>query len=259
MIIFLDKIIQKVEHFKEVIMSDTGSLVDKVTELVGLPRELVISSVKFVGKLLENPLSELSGILYDDIRYLRVKNQVNLLTKAEAYFIKKGLNPKSIPAKTLVPLLEYSSLEEDVTLQGMWESIFINAIHPTGRDVISGYIDILKQLSVDEAKLLSFIYQEFSRSEFEGISLKEYLAEFDLEESFDLYIDNFIRLNLIENVLPYKLLRELAREENQKQFRSMGGSMIPFPDSTNYWSLGDKIFRMTRLGTNFVIACDGVE
>jgi hypothetical protein len=63
-----------------------------------------------------------------------------------------------VPLKTLLPLLEYASLEQEDDLQEKWAALLANASASGPILVLPGFSDILKQLSPQEARLLDGIY-----------------------------------------------------------------------------------------------------
>lgn len=237
-------------------MDNQNTLVEQLEGFIGLPREVIIKAMAFGGSLLKEPLSELSSIFVDDIRYLRVKNQVRILNKAKDYFEKHGISPKKIPAKTLVPLLEGCSLEENETLQEMWEALLINSIDPHNtNEFITGYIDILKQLSPSEVKLLDYIYTNYHQKDFYLSILSK---DKDEAECFNLalFIDNFVRLNLIKNILPELLQRELEEEERAEKMIYNYEKINTWNSPVDrYWGMSYDVFMMTSLGKNFVEYC----
>jgi len=235
-------------------MNDQNSLVEQLAGFIGLPREVVIKAMTFGGNLLKEPLSELSNIFVDDIRYLRVKNQVKILNKAHDYFEKKGISPKKIPAKVLVPLLEGCSLEEDDSLQKMWEALLINAINPENNEMfISGYSNILNQLSPGEVDLLDKIYTEYYSKTF---SFKSYIYNNESAHDISLYKDNFIRLNLVRNLLPDLLHNELENEERDSEmFKGLGDTNYWPVSNTRYWYIEKDTYELTTLGIDFICNC----
>ena len=96
-------------------------------DLIGLPKSIIDSAEKFFGKLLGDSLSETGLLLSDKIKYLRFKNQVKILNKAETLLKEKGISPKAINLKILVPLIEYSSLESSSSLQEKWAKLLANS------------------------------------------------------------------------------------------------------------------------------------
>lgn len=70
-----------------------------------------------------------------------------------------GFTPQAVPPKILFPLLEGASFEEDESLHDMWAALLANAASPENREKVKpGFIATLKNLSVDEAALLNWIF-----------------------------------------------------------------------------------------------------
>lgn len=235
-------------------MEEKLSLLDEITKTVGLPKKIVDEAVEFLGSLIKDPLKEASNIIYDDIRYLRVKNQVRLLCKAKAYFEKQGLQPNKIPTKVIVPLLEHGSLEDDMDLQERWANLLINsAIPETKNDFFASYIEILKQISPEEALILDFLYDYYFDNKFSIYytqekyeSIKGYKVD-----HFILYIDNLFRLNIIKSCLSEDINDELSSEMT---FRGTWGSdtqLYPY----NLWNVNTDTTKFTTLGLDFIRSC----
>lgn len=244
-------------------MSEKLSITDEIARTVGLPKELILKATEFMGVLLKEPLNELSAIIVDDIRYLRVKNQVNLLLKTREYFEKKHLNPQNVPVKVIVPLLEASSLEEDTSLQAKWKSLLVNASYPTSeRHVISAYIDILKQLSPKEVQLLDHIFDSRHRNPISfGFLAQQYIDVANVtRKELMLYFDNFVRLNLIHNVLTNAILDELNNQEHESSmFANNNDPYFSMQSSTRFWKLNTDEYELTELGADFIASCRDPE
>ncbi len=113
----------------------------------------------FLQKLLGPALEEAGLILQDDVRRYRLQNQIKILTKARSMLEKAGISPTAVPLKTLLPLLENASLEQEDDLQTKWAALLANASSPAGSLlVLPGFSEILKQLSPQEARLLDGMY-----------------------------------------------------------------------------------------------------
>src|SRR5690606_19637241 len=82
--------------------------------------ELVKQSKGLLSSLFGPSIDEFGGILSDNIKLRRLKNQVKIFKKAEEYLRKNNIDPKSVNLKVLAPLIEYSSLEENEILQNKW-------------------------------------------------------------------------------------------------------------------------------------------
>ena len=114
----------------------------------------------FLGKLLDPATEEGGGILSDTVKFWRFKNKVNLTLKAKEFLEGKGINPRRVLPKTLYPILENGSLEEDGDMQTRWSAMLAHAADPTSLvKVRPSYPEILKQLSPLEVRLLDGFYE----------------------------------------------------------------------------------------------------
>lgn len=168
-------------------------------------KESFQAAKEFAGKLINPGLQEGGGIIQDTVKFWRFKNQVNILLKAKKFLEEKGMNPKMVLPKTLVPLLENGSLEEDDEMQDRWASLLATAADPNSRiNVRPSFAEILKELSPIEALILDKIYElvvglpipkedRIGRGA-AGISLKQFFALSD--DEFEISIDNLYRLRL---------------------------------------------------------------
>ena len=123
--------------------------------------EKTIDAAKgFLNRLIGPSIDEIGLLFGDSIRLWRFKNQIKVLTKAQKVVKEKNLETKIIAVKTLVPLLEYSSLEEDESLQDMWANLFVNYIDVKRKHESSVYPYILSQLSKDEVDILAAFVEQ---------------------------------------------------------------------------------------------------
>ena len=83
-----------------------------------------------------------------------------MLSKAKAKCEKYGISPKQISLKLLVPILEYSSLEEDEVLIDKWANLLSNMVDSEQNLQNHVFPSILSQLSINEFNVLSEIYDE---------------------------------------------------------------------------------------------------
>ena len=167
--------------------------------------QLADRASEFLGKLVNPPLKELGGLLADKVRFWRFRNQVDIILQAESFLKQKGIQPGKVPLKTLAPLLEHSSWEEDPDMQTKWASLLANAANPSySYDIHSSYVDVLNQLSPLEARLLDLLFDEYERTP----SDKKDALSFSKEKicqavnissaKFDILIGNSFRLNLLQ-------------------------------------------------------------
>lgn len=133
---------------------------DKKIDLTSTALEKGIDLVKgFVEKLVGSTLEETGLLLGDNVRLYRLKNQIKMLIKAQEICKENNISLKQISLKTLVPLLEYSSLENDESIQQKWANMLVNFIDAKEIYESSIFPFILNQLSSNELLILNEIYK----------------------------------------------------------------------------------------------------
>ena len=115
----------------------------------------------FIAKYIDVPLTEITAIWNDKLKYRRWENQLNLWMKANKKLKNLGLDSPNheLPLKLGLPLIEAASLEEDDRLQELWANLLVNS--STGFSLERSYINVLEQLSLLEARILIEIYSNF--------------------------------------------------------------------------------------------------
>jgi len=160
---------------------------------------------RFLEKIVGPSLEELGGLLADQVRLFRFKKQIKILEKAQKILLDKGINPRKVSLKTLVPILEEGSLEEDESMSDRWASLLATAADPSSAiSVQPSFPEILKELSPKEALILDKIFdlvvsEHIPRNQWTsrgavGESVKQVLRLSD--EEFEIAIDNLYRLRL---------------------------------------------------------------
>jgi len=199
---------------------------------------------EFVGKLVNPGLEEGGGIIQDTVKFWRFKNQINILVKAKEFLERKGLEPQKVLPKTLVPLLESGSLEEDEVMQNRWIALLANAANPNFvKTVRPSFVEMLKELSPEEAAILDGIFnlveavpiprEEWLHRGAVGQTVKD---KFDLDDAaFGLAVDNLYRLRLCQP--PSTQLNFIDNREQRFQLQMK------------------EIICITDLGYAFVKAC----
>jgi hypothetical protein len=131
---------------------------DKLIELandLNLPKQILKKSEELITALFGPSVTDVSGMIADQVKLRRFKNQITILEKAQGFLNNKGIEPKQLNLKVLAPMIEYSSLEEDETLQEKWAKLIANTL-TEGRQVRleQNCVNILSQISAKEANLL---------------------------------------------------------------------------------------------------------
>ncbi len=90
----------------------------------------------------------------DIIRGRRARTQVKVLSKTAEALREAGLSPRVVPARTLVPLLEFAGLEDedDEEMVSRWANLLANA--SADEDQPPSFPHILRQLSGRQARAL---------------------------------------------------------------------------------------------------------
>lgn len=193
--------------------------------LSDIGKAAVKRAFSFLEVLLIPPCQEVGLLAQDQVRYWRFKNQIRILNKAQDFLQKNDVSPTKVSLKTLVPLLEYGSLEEDQTMQEKWAALLAKAANPKySYDPIVAYIEILKQLSPLEAKVLDLMFDfhafEFQRSIDSEVRDDEIMKKTNMSQA-DYYIllSNLLRLNVIE-----ELSNSTGLTTNVPKFHTVKGS-----------------------------------
>lgn len=156
----------------------------------------------FLQKVVTPPLEEIGGLLADQIKIFRLKNQVQILKKAEDYMNQNGLKTRKVNLKVLVPMLENSSLEEDESLQDKWASLFVNTVRDDSHINTTLFSHILSQMTRNDANLFNEIFEYCTQTTVNGnkrITIKfADTAYFMKSKDSAFIIDNLLRLRLIK-------------------------------------------------------------
>ena len=141
----------------------------------------------FVEKFLGSSIEEAGLFMADNIKLRRFKNQITILNKAQKIVTESGINVKQISLKNLVPLLEYSSLEEEETLQDKWANLLVNFIDNNEKYESIIFPTILSQMSSREVYELERLYKTTINTPY-------------IQHVNSVEVTNMIRLGLIQTI-----------------------------------------------------------
>ncbi len=201
----------------------------------------------FIAKVFKEPISEVSGLITDKLRFVRWRRLVKMSDEVNQILIEKGINEtKAVPPKLALPIFEDSSLEDDQDIQSLWNHLLANAMNPEFNDEIRfGFIDMIKNITGTEAQLLNSFYEILKRENklnpVENINqytlTKEQLIQI-LNISVSKYVisaHNLMRMQLIEPAI------------------LTGGIRMGSEPVTIY--KGIDVITLTPLGVKFIEAC----
>lgn len=244
------------------VYDDTGKPVLKPTgEIVGLiPRTIKAALLPLekwiVGR--EYNLKETQRLLEEKLKNVRLED----IETPEAYI--------AVPA-----LQSISYCMDSEELRNMYANLLANSMNKAVKnEVHPGFVEIIKQLSPDEAKIIKGIYFKqlipiitvrYENDKSEGVDIFKNFSsiaeETNCEEIMDTnkYFDNLVRLGLLEKAGEYKTLVDKKLYEtlkNNPNIKKLG--MIPL----NYQNQGytkckfeESYIEMTPYGNAFCETC----
>lgn len=123
--------------------------VDKVGDLGG-----------YVSKKLDEPLEVAAELLTSRLKFVLFKNNEKIKYKVNKILNERKVsNIRSLPPKLGIQMLEYACLEEEEYLQDIWCNLIANSLDPNfDMEIKYAFIDILKNLTSLDAKILKYIY-----------------------------------------------------------------------------------------------------
>lgn len=172
--------------------------------VVEISNHVIDKAINFLELVIEPPLKELGFLLQDRVKLWRFKNQIRIINKTQDIIENKKINPRKIPIKIIIPLLEYGSMEETDNMQDKWASLLSKAADSEySLDLCSMFSEILRQLSPAEVKILDLMYEIFKNDYHEKY---DYVVNHELNrkmlgkslEEYSLLIENLLRVNLLK-------------------------------------------------------------
>lgn len=174
--------------------SDSRELV----EIVGTAVSPEVS--RFVGTVIGSPMIEASELVAEHIRAWRFRREIRHLERAKAMLDAAGMSATRIPLRTLAPLMEGGSLEDDDSMVERWGSLLANAAGGE-LDVPPSFPNVLRELEPEQARILDSLYDTLIR-----IS-PDWRADYGVatqglgltRREFEYHADNLVRLRLIRS------------------------------------------------------------
>lgn len=160
-----------------------------------------------------------------------------------------GLTPHAVPGEILIPLLQAGSATEQPELQDKWVALLANAASGLHDGIIPGFIDILRQLTPTQAKILDWMFGQkypVSINSWPDFDRKDIEQVFSLSPAqYGLLITDMERLKLIEAHRKVTSSKHMIDGEELLQW-----VMDQLNERERYKSLA-----LTSLGVHFMEAC----
>lgn len=169
----------------------------------------------FLEKYVQPPINEVGIFKDEDILEWRFHNKVKVVNMAESYL--QGYEPKKkkLPVKDVLAILNFSSVEEDESLQEKWAALLANTIL-TEKLNTNLFKTILSELNNLEAQMFDFIFKysvENHKGEGLSVTVKQ-LVQFPRKALEQIYGDISLE---IENLLRLRLIKERKGFDSSQQ------------------------------------------
>jgi hypothetical protein len=171
---------------------------DNKIDITSSIAEKGIDSVKgFLEKLVGSTLEETGLLLGDKVRIYRLKNQIKMLSKTKQICEENNISIKQVSMKTMLPLLEYASLEDDENIQQKWANLLTNYVDSKKNLESSIFPYLLNQLSGEELEMIERLYNMRGIG---GMLLQR------------MYVEGVMRSNLIRLGIAEAIIEEPKKE-----------------------------------------------
>ena len=168
----------------------------------------------FINKIAGPAAEEFGLALQDKAKLYRYKNLIKIMEKAKKYAERSNIDIKEIPLRTLIPIIECASLEDNENLAEKWAALIANAAtRDSIRKLHPSYAQILKEMSPNDAFLLDAIYETK-----QIIHWQNFKEKYSKENSLTLDEVDFSFWNLFRLGLIYNTRKELKKSEFSKNF-----------------------------------------
>ncbi len=203
--------------------------------------ESVTKMGRFLARVFGMPIENAVGIIGDKIEYTRWERQNRLIDKVIEEQNKRELTEfRAIPPKFAIPIIFNASIEEDNDLQDMWCKLLTNCIDPTFRvEIRYAFIEIIKNLTPFDAKLLAYIYSSEIDSRVARSRNTTLIVNFITNGSHNPRLDNLIKDS---KESPYSIDIQITRSQIIDNFTaSINKNDTSLDNGARVMGLVDKI------------------
>lgn len=255
--------------------------IEKILDNLNIPKQILDKSEALLKTLFGPSFEEIGGMIADNVKLRRFKNQIKIFAKAQELLKEKNIDPKKVSLKVLAPLIEYSSYEEEENLQDKWSQLTAHILEGSVDIVFQqNCISILNKLSTEEAMLLDKLHDKLNQqrtdkfrtqkqylqstiygetiplkpSSADGYPLNYFTFSLNviykklnlLKEKFEFSISNLVALGLLKWETDVEVTAEKSSEDPEDKDIEV---------SVDVYN-NDK-FIFTSLGDRFVKVCKG--
>ncbi|MFC1590956.1 hypothetical protein ACFL43_00360 [Thermodesulfobacteriota bacterium] len=218
---------------------------------------------EFANHILESPLKQLGGILSDTIGFWRLKNQVNILVKAQKYVNDRGIEPTKVLPDIFVPIIEEGGSVEDPDLQDMFAKLLASHLDDKqDRLPLRSFAKTLALLSPSHSVVLRMAYalntqfdrmSERAAASYDRIPLTPEMIEAKLDSPSDWLIpDHLCSIGIFEEKDPKGGRISIKSAVFEEVNKALTDGIMGMHQSTE-----KKTFELTGYGGFFCDACIG--
>ena len=194
-------------------------------------------------KKISGPFADEVGFwLRDKVREYRGRNTARTVSRAQEMLVDANKQAREVPLRTLVPLLEAASIEDNTELVELWAALLANAADADAKGIPPIFPSILQQLTPFDARTLSRIDHVLKEglaedplplgrvreSERWGARRTELALDESFPDQLEAAIDTLGALGLIEHepVLRYEHGEILATGMDELRLTALGRHFI---------------------------------
>lgn len=232
-------------------MSDAEEIAKAVQSVAKLGDTALDTSQKiggFLGRVFKGPFEEVSGIVTDKLRFVRWQRLVTISDEVNKILERRGVSEtRSVPPKLALPIFEEGSLEEDLTIQQLWNHLLANAMDPNFNDELRyGFIDMIKNITGIEAMILDKFY--------------EHLKNEGYIDNLSTITDHPLHKEQIIDMLDINIETYQVSIFNLMRMQCIGPAIVKangFKNGDEYLTIykGTDAVVITPLGVKFIEAC----
>ena len=134
-------------------------IIEDVAAIARMSREQLERVLQFASQELKYPVRVAIGMLGDQLYAWQVGNRIRILDKVRAKIEERGVPIAALPAGFVLDALESAQRTDEPELQELWAELLVGAMGAPAR-AHPLYVDTLRRLSVDDARLFRRIVEE---------------------------------------------------------------------------------------------------
>lgn len=162
-------------------------------------KELIIAGMIPILNKITGPLAKEVGLfLSTNFRVHRLNNLDKTIKKSLCKFTYENdkLQLSHMPPKLIFNFLESASLEDNEEIQDLWAGLLYSSCHVNELETNSIYINILKNLTLFQVRILSYVFKNLNLKEEEGYIINDTMIKINftdvINENENISIDHIV-------------------------------------------------------------------